>query len=186
MATGTGNLPNQSMSFSPFAILTAEELNDLVENIESLADGSGIGDGAIDTTQLADESVTPDKRSGGYMAGFFTAPSTTGNYSVTGVGFKPKLVVFAVSYTSSDNDRLLISQGRMDEFGNQGYNAIYWTASLTRSRSSNGSAFVGYYSPGGSFTQELVGQYVSMDEDGFTVNIISTNTRYLVQWTAYA
>lgn len=53
MATGTGNLPNQGMSFSPFAILTAEEQNNLVENIESLADGSGVGDGAIDINALA-------------------------------------------------------------------------------------------------------------------------------------
>lgn len=29
-------LPNPSMSFSPFAILTAEELNDIVENVEYL------------------------------------------------------------------------------------------------------------------------------------------------------
>lgn len=47
MATGTGNLPNPTMSFSPFAILTAEEMNDLVENIESLATGTGQGDGSI-------------------------------------------------------------------------------------------------------------------------------------------
>ena len=82
MATGTGNLPNQSMSFSPFAILTAEELNDMVENIESLADGSGIGDGAIDTTQLADEAVTSDKID-------FTTLAF-GNYSTSEVntGFK--------------------------------------------------------------------------------------------------
>lgn len=52
MATGTGNLPNPSMSFSPFAILTAEEMNNLVENIESLATGSGIGDGAITATKI--------------------------------------------------------------------------------------------------------------------------------------
>ena len=61
MATGTGNLPNPGMSFSPFEILTAEEQNNLVENIESLATGTGVGDGAIDTTQLADASVTSDK-----------------------------------------------------------------------------------------------------------------------------
>jgi len=47
MATGTGNLPNPAMSFSPFAILTAEEVNNLVENIESLATGTGIGDSSV-------------------------------------------------------------------------------------------------------------------------------------------
>lgn len=45
-------LPNPSMSFSPFAILTAEEMNDLVENIEALADGSGLDDGAVIPSKL--------------------------------------------------------------------------------------------------------------------------------------
>lgn len=61
MASGTGNLPNQGMSFSPFAILTAEEQNNLVENIESLATGSGIGDSAITTAKIANSAVTSAK-----------------------------------------------------------------------------------------------------------------------------
>jgi hypothetical protein len=61
MATGTGNLPNPSMAFTPFDILLAEELNDLVENIESLATGSGIGDGSIGTSDLANSAVTSAK-----------------------------------------------------------------------------------------------------------------------------
>lgn len=50
-------LPNPSMSFSPFAILTAEEMNDLVENIESLASGVGIADGSITNKKLANGSM---------------------------------------------------------------------------------------------------------------------------------
>lgn len=46
-------LPNTSMSFSPFAILTAEEMNDLVENIESLSDGSGLEDGSVTAPKAA-------------------------------------------------------------------------------------------------------------------------------------
>lgn len=61
MATGTGNLPNPAMSFSPFAILTAEEMNNLVENINALADGSGIGDGSIGTSDIANKAVTGAK-----------------------------------------------------------------------------------------------------------------------------
>lgn len=61
MATGTGNLPNPGMSFSPFAILTAEEMNDIVANIESLATGAGIGDGAIATADIANGAITPAK-----------------------------------------------------------------------------------------------------------------------------
>lgn len=164
------------MTFVPFDILTAAELNNMNDNIVALADGSG----------LDNDAVTPDKRSGGYKVGYFNAPAATGNHSVTGIGFKPRLVEFTISYNALDNDRLLMSNGWMDEFGNQGYSAIYWTSALTRTRSSNGSAFVGYYSPGGTFAQELVGQYVSMDSDGFTVGITSTNTRYHIQWAVKA
>lgn len=35
-------LPNPSLSFSPFAILTAEEMNDLVENDQALSDGTAL------------------------------------------------------------------------------------------------------------------------------------------------
>lgn len=40
------------MSFSPFAILTAEEMNDLVENIEALANGSGLDDDAVTSDKI--------------------------------------------------------------------------------------------------------------------------------------
>jgi hypothetical protein len=52
MATGTGNLPNQNMDFVPLATLPAADLDKLVDNIESLADGTGIGDGAITADKI--------------------------------------------------------------------------------------------------------------------------------------
>ena len=52
MATGTGNLPHPGMVATPFDIYTAEEVNQHTANIESLADGSGIGDGAITASKL--------------------------------------------------------------------------------------------------------------------------------------
>lgn len=61
MATGNGNLPNPTMSFSPFAILTAEEMNNIVENINALADGTGIGDGSVGTSDIANNAVTSSK-----------------------------------------------------------------------------------------------------------------------------
>lgn len=60
MATGIGNLPNPGMAFTPFDILTAEEMNMMVDNIESLATGEGIGDGSITPRTLGDSGpVTP-------------------------------------------------------------------------------------------------------------------------------
>lgn len=41
------SLPNPGMDFVPFDILTAEELDNIVENIESLSDGVGLKNGVI-------------------------------------------------------------------------------------------------------------------------------------------
>lgn len=96
MASGTGNLPNQNMDFTPFDILTAEEMDDLVENIESLADGSGIGDGAIGTDTLAQSAVTPDKLDTGAAYAYSNDAGTRANSSfgaLTGGGTNPSVTV---------------------------------------------------------------------------------------------
>lgn len=64
-------LPN-TLSFSPFAILTAEEMNDLVENIEALSDGSGLEDGAI----------TPAKKTATTWEGVIDVPALSTTHSV--------------------------------------------------------------------------------------------------------
>lgn len=95
------SLPNPSMSFSPFAILTAEEMNDIVENIESISDGSGfdtaaidgskLEDSAISTAKIADDAVTDAKliygkvrtRKGGSATDWQTPGANTYDYSGT-------------------------------------------------------------------------------------------------------
>lgn len=52
MATGIGNLPYPGKSYTPFDILTAEELNEDVANIESLATGTGQGDASISASAI--------------------------------------------------------------------------------------------------------------------------------------
>lgn len=47
------SLPNPGMSFTPFDPLTAAEANDIVENVEALADGTGLNDGAVAPDKLA-------------------------------------------------------------------------------------------------------------------------------------
>lgn len=51
-------LPNPGMNFTPGTILPASDMNDIVENIESLADGSGIDNGAITGSKIAPTTVT--------------------------------------------------------------------------------------------------------------------------------
>lgn len=45
-------LPYPTMDFVPFDILTAEELDQIVANIESLSNGSGLGNNTITFTKL--------------------------------------------------------------------------------------------------------------------------------------
>lgn len=54
-------LPNPGMDAVPFTPLTAEFLDDMIENIESLSDGTGFENGAITTNTLAESAVTPNK-----------------------------------------------------------------------------------------------------------------------------
>ena len=61
MSAGTGNLPNQNMDFVTLATLPAADLDKLVDNIEALADGTGIGDGSVVTANIADNAVTAAK-----------------------------------------------------------------------------------------------------------------------------
>lgn len=87
MATGTGNLPNPGMAFTPFDILTAAELNDISENVDALATGSGIGDGAITPTKInlgpTTAVVATDQ---GTTSTSFTDLATTGPAATVTIG----------------------------------------------------------------------------------------------------
>lgn len=51
-------LPNPGMTFTPFDPLPASDLNDMVENIESLADGTGISDDVLLKRMFPDHEIT--------------------------------------------------------------------------------------------------------------------------------
>lgn len=109
MSTGIGNLPYTMAPVSPFDVITSQAENEMIANIESLANGTGIGDAA----------VTPDKiswpswpyASVQSTSSFSTASTTMTN--VTGLtqsltvpagGGKYKFSVSAVSLYNSGNN----------------------------------------------------------------------------------
>ena len=82
------SLPNPSMSFSPFAILTAEEMNELAENDQALAAGTGLDNNAVTTAKIADAGVTNAKLAtgAGQPGGAWTAWSPTWSGVTVGNG----------------------------------------------------------------------------------------------------
>ena len=65
-------LPNPDMDFVPFDVLTAEELDNFVANIESLSDGTGFDDNVMGTGTL----ISPYKFSA-YASATTTLPGST-------------------------------------------------------------------------------------------------------------
>lgn len=135
---------------------------------------------------MAKQQTNPAQRKGGYKVGFIstTTLGTTGNRSVTGVGFKPKMVKFNV-LKSSGTGAIWTGYGTMDEAGTQ------WTQSGAR-YGGGGANEQSYFSKSNcisslnfSPTPELLAAFTSMDTDGFTINVSTASSTYEVAYEAY-
>lgn len=163
MATGTANLPNPGMSFSPFAILTAEEQNNLVENIESLATGSGQGDSSIRSTSIDQSSFSPL------------------NYTSSAGGNGGDRVVHTVNYTFRAGIKYLILGSVQTSIVNGGdsiweYRLRQGTSTLDSSR--HGSP-VGAVSPQNSIKLFSIHSFASdttVAINIFATRLVGTNT----------
>lgn len=139
----------------------------------------------IQTDTLAESAVTPGKRSGGFYIGVIPATTfgTTGNKSITGLGFKPKLVRFtALAALAADN-------------ANSGSGAMtptsqYWTSEASNTsgahvRNSGTDAAIAYLSSGSTIPL-MKSSYVSMDSDGFTINVTAASAAFAIAYEANA
>lgn len=91
----------------------------------------------------------------------------TGNVSITWLWFKPKLVTFAVADNSS-----WVWSGAMTETNQYAINNTFWTYITTQC--------IYYWWP-----VKARAEYVSMDNDGFTINCIYHTTTTYVNYIAY-
>ncbi len=100
--------------------------------------------------------------------GSFANPGSTGNASYTGVGFKPKVVLFCCMPADSTTTSGL-HIGAMDSFGRQFYAAFRAaTTGAAMANESNTTACVMTLNTAGTTARKA--SYVSMDTDGFTLN----------------
>lgn len=166
-------LPFPGQDAVPFTTLTAQFYDETIANIESLAAGTGLDDGV----------VTPDKRSGGFVSGVIEQAtlSTTGNKVVTGVGFMPVMVDFQVVPTSNAAS-MVLGMGSMTA-STQYTTGISGSTSAASRYGSTNNCIV--WVSAGSSTPSLLAQRVSLDADGFTINVTTASGAFSVYWKAY-
>ena len=114
--------------------------------------------------------------------GVFTCPATTGNYSVTGLGFRPKSVKFWVSKGPGLQTHFCCCQGMMDATGNQ--NSMTWAGVWSNIFKGDSRVDLCMYTINSAGTSQVTGAFVSMDADGFTVNFTVVNTAFIIRWEA--
>jgi hypothetical protein len=157
---------------------------DVSGNVTKRVTTSGIAAAVAANTPA--NAITPIMRSGGFKVGIIPGSTfgTTGNKSITGVGFKPRLVRFT-ALTPAEGTNANFNQGAMDETGSQYLQATAGQANDSFTRNSSTARCLGaIVGTGTSFI--LSASYVSMDSDGFTINVQNAVTAYNVAYEAYA
>jgi hypothetical protein len=111
------------------------------------------------------QSVTRLQSMFRYKVGTFTSSASTGNQSVTGLGFKPRFVQFSLLVGGAGHTAYSAS-GAMDSNGNQ------WATSAQSSDATDGGVHATVSITNGCIKIYPTSQasYVSMDSDGFTIN----------------
>jgi len=114
--------------------------------------------------------------------GSFTCPASVGHYSVAGLGFKPKSVKFWISKAPGLQTHFCCCQGLMDDLGNQ--NSMAWAGVWSNTFKGDSRTDLCMYTINASGVSRVTAAYVSMDDDGFTVDFSVVNNLFIVRWEA--
>lgn len=94
--------------------------------------------------------------------------NSTGNKAITGVGFTPKMVQF-MALPSASGSNATFAFGQMTASA-QTTSSMTIDTSNNKGRYSSSSNCISYATPG-SASATILATYVSMDSDGFTINV---------------
>lgn len=132
--------------------------------------------------------VTPSMRTGGFAVGTLSV-SSTGNKAITGVGFTPKMILFVTTTEASP----AAGANAGITFGAATAAASRWNGRAT-TRNGNGGAAetttakafrqTTISAGGGGESITIDGDLVSMDADGFTVNVTTASVTRILAWIA--
>lgn len=142
-------------------------------NIPSISSSDIFTNKSISGSNNTLTNIPPSARTGGFHIGVISAStlSTTGNKAITGLGFTPKMVRF-VSLTSGTG-AVSFGTGAMTPSA-QYYEWIIADSASGRSRNSGTDAAIA--AAGTTGTLGLKAAFVSMDADGFTINVSTAST----------
>lgn len=128
-------------------------------------------------------SVTPAMRTGGFKMGVIPGATfgTTGNKAITGVGFMPKLVRFTMLPGAATTSSAIQANGAMTTSSQ--YVATSYASTTASRKVSSTTACIAYTD---ASTSVMVAAYVSMDADGFTINVSVANSVFDIAYEAYA
>lgn len=156
--------------------------NRLVDGILVHANQDGtLKDNSVGTDQIQDAAVTPEKRSGGFYIGTIPGATmgSTGNKTITGVGFEPKLIRFTVMPSSNATGRTGYGVATADS---QRAVSSYVDASNRHTAQTSASCFM-LVESNGSWSNRA--NLVSMNSDGFVIDVVATGS-IPVYFEAYA
>ncbi|HEX2271978.1 MAG TPA: hypothetical protein VHH35_20715, partial [Pyrinomonadaceae bacterium] len=164
----------------------ASDGTDRGADINTLSTKIGASSNAYATTTI--KAITGNWGGGGgggtllAKAGSFGGSGSTGNQSITGIGFQPKVVLFQYNMATSDGSHgdSVIGFGVGISSSERRVSGDY---SVNNSATSNHAAWNQttscIYTPSGSSRAD----FVSMDADGFTINWVNSGSM-LVQYLA--
>lgn len=114
--------------------------------------------------------------------GSFYSPAVTGNYSVTGIGFRPKAVEFVGHKTDGLNTWFFHSQGFADDAGHQNVSTLAGNYSNLFLGDSKFDRCI--YLINTARNIQVMATWVSMDASGFTLNFTYVNPIFAIRWSA--
>jgi hypothetical protein len=155
---------------------SATKWNYIWENDYALQDWSAFTNETFPVELLEDDSVGPDKRTGGFFVKVHTFANSTGSQSITGVGFKPKAIIVLGGNQSSVVGAVLAHGLAYDNAGSVVQNSL----ASTDNHSSNVGAQVVettslIHSVASAGTTTFRGILTSFDADGATFNITTAS-----------
>ena len=114
--------------------------------------------------------------------GYFASPSIVGNFSVIGLGFKPKSIHFVGHKNDGMNTWFMQSNGFADDCLNQNVSSFCGNYSNTFKGDAKQDRCIYLFNASGAI--QVMATLVSMDIDGFTLNFTNVNSIFGIRWNA--